>query len=293
MLGQFRTYSCVIPLNGRPTRSFLHQRTRTSCFSGASARELTCLQRLRRHSRVAVRSLDRSTCRLPRRTFCVRAARRSLSSPNLRHALAGAMRELAADPEPPCGDGTFGSGVRRSASRQGAGPQEARGGDSRMRAATVDAPQARSLAVARPLARHASAVVGGFACAITATLGLMHGGYFSTAWGWGSLACLWIAARHASRLGSARAGQLGDRPRRIARSIPCLDGSVRDVVSGCTRGDPRARTGASLAECTRGGDAARAASHASGAWRRPRRNHDRLRLWPRNEVVSLASRWSL
>ena len=62
-----------------------------------------------------------------------------------------------------------------------------------MRAATVDAPQARSLAVARPLARHASAVVGGFACAITATLGLMHGGYFSTAWGWGSLACLWIA----------------------------------------------------------------------------------------------------
>ena len=57
----------------------------------------------------------------------------------------------------------------------------------------MDAPQARSLAVARPLARHASAVVGGFACAITATLGLMHGGYFSTAWGWGTLACLWIA----------------------------------------------------------------------------------------------------
>ena len=62
-----------------------------------------------------------------------------------------------------------------------------------MRVATVDAPQARSLTVARPLERHASAVVGGFACAITATLGLMHGGYFSTAWGWASLACLWIA----------------------------------------------------------------------------------------------------
>src|SRR6476661_2435893 len=62
-----------------------------------------------------------------------------------------------------------------------------------MRAATVDAPQTRSLAVIRPLAGHASALVGGFACVITATLGLMHGGYFSTAWGWGSLACLWIA----------------------------------------------------------------------------------------------------
>ena len=162
-----------------------------------------------------------------------------------------------------------------------------------MRATTVDAPQARSLAVARPLARHASAVVGGFACAITATLGLMHGGYFSTAWGWGSLACLWIAVVTLLVSDRLELGRLGDRLHRIARSIPCLDGSVRDMVSGCTRGDPRARTGASLAECARGGDAARAASHASGAWRRPRRNHDRLRLWPGDEVVSLASRWSL
>ena len=133
-----------------------------------------------------------------------------------------------------------------------------------MRVATVDAPQARSLTVARPLERHASAaVVGGFACAITATLGLMHGGYFSTAWGWASLACLWIAlvtllVSDRVELGSLEIILIG-----IAQSIPCLDDSVGDMVSGCTRGDPRARTGASLVERALGGDAPRAASHAS------------------------------
>jgi hypothetical protein len=35
--------------------------------------------------------------------------------------------------------------------------------------------------------------VGVSTFAIIALLGLLHGGYFSTAWGWGSLACLWAA----------------------------------------------------------------------------------------------------
>jgi hypothetical protein len=62
-----------------------------------------------------------------------------------------------------------------------------------MRVVIVEAPQTRLSAVARPFADRASVLVGGFTCAVTATLGLMHGGYFSTAWGWGGLACLWIA----------------------------------------------------------------------------------------------------
>ena len=61
-----------------------------------------------------------------------------------------------------------------------------------MRGATVEVPRTRLFAVARPFADRASVLVGGFACAITAALGLMHGGYFSTAWGWGALACLWV-----------------------------------------------------------------------------------------------------
>jgi O-antigen ligase len=35
--------------------------------------------------------------------------------------------------------------------------------------------------------------VGVSTFAVIALLGLLHGGYFSTAWGWGSLACLWAA----------------------------------------------------------------------------------------------------
>jgi tetratricopeptide (TPR) repeat protein len=62
-----------------------------------------------------------------------------------------------------------------------------------MRAVTIDGPQTNLRAVARLSLLGASARVGGFAFVITAALGLMHGGYFSTAWGWGSLACLWLA----------------------------------------------------------------------------------------------------
>jgi hypothetical protein len=39
----------------------------------------------------------------------------------------------------------------------------------------------------------ASVLLVGYGCAIVGTLGLMHAGYFSTAWGWGSLLCFWLA----------------------------------------------------------------------------------------------------
>ena len=53
---------------------------------------------------------------------------------------------------------------------------------------------------------------------------LLHGGYFSTAWGWGSLACLWLVLvtllvsdrLELGRLEIAFIGLLG--------GIPCLDG---------------------------------------------------------------------
>jgi hypothetical protein len=61
-----------------------------------------------------------------------------------------------------------------------------------MRTVSVAAPARRSLAVTRPLAGRASLLTGGLTCATTAILGLMNGGYFSTAWGWGTLASLWL-----------------------------------------------------------------------------------------------------
>jgi tetratricopeptide (TPR) repeat protein len=35
-------------------------------------------------------------------------------------------------------------------------------------------------------------LLASFGCVLVGTLGLLHGGYFPTAWGWGALACLWI-----------------------------------------------------------------------------------------------------
>ena len=40
---------------------------------------------------------------------------------------------------------------------------------------------------------HSNLLAGCFACITLTALGLMHGGYFPTAWGWGSILCLWLA----------------------------------------------------------------------------------------------------
>jgi hypothetical protein len=61
-----------------------------------------------------------------------------------------------------------------------------------MRTVSVGAPTRHSVAVTRPLAGRASLLTGGLTCGTTAILGLMNGGYFSTAWGWGTLASLWL-----------------------------------------------------------------------------------------------------
>src|SRR5439155_11504603 len=72
-----------------------------------------------------------------------------------------------------------------------------------MRLATAEAPHMDVSATIRAFGHRTSALVAGFTGAITGTLGVMHGGYFSTAWGWGSLACLWVALMalvHSERL---------------------------------------------------------------------------------------------
>ena len=136
-------------------------------------------------------------------------------------------------------------------------------------------------------------IVGGFGCAIVGTLGLLHGGYFSTAWGWGALAALWLASLASRqsdrlRLGHLEIAFIGG----LAAFLALICGLVL-LVCFAAGADSRA-TAWSLGS---GGGArrcpARAASYASGAGRRPRRNHDRLWLWPGDKAVSLASRWSL
>ena len=61
-----------------------------------------------------------------------------------------------------------------------------------MRVASVEPRQLDVSVTTGTLTDRTSVIVAGFTGALTGSLGVMHGGYFSTAWGWGSLACLWV-----------------------------------------------------------------------------------------------------
>ena len=148
-----------------------------------------------------------------------------------------------------------------------------------MRLAAVDVPvHDEAPTRVRAGADRSDLMLGGYGSTCIGTLGLLHGGYFATAWGWGALAALWIVllallVSDRIRLGSLEitflAGLIAFLAFVAASSVWSIapPAAIRELERGVL----------GLGRCARR-NAACTAAYASAARRRPRRYHHCSRI---------------